>query len=180
MADTSKETLLRSRTDVVGSLLRPASLKQAYADSDAGKIPPDELQRIENEAIRAAVRLQEQTGLDVITDGEYRRLNFQDSFGASVSGFEARRLDLIRRRARARGQTSAALGPVSYFRRGCGDLAAPAGGAEASAGAQPTVGGVPIRQRAIHEARQDHTHRPGPYRPALRLSEFQVGLLEHR
>jgi 5-methyltetrahydropteroyltriglutamate--homocysteine methyltransferase len=94
MADTSKENLLRSRTDVVGSLLRPASLKQAYADRDAGNIAPEDLQRVEDEAIRAAVRLQEEAGLDVITDGEYRRLNFQDSFGASVSGFEARRLDL--------------------------------------------------------------------------------------
>jgi 5-methyltetrahydropteroyltriglutamate--homocysteine methyltransferase len=94
MAQTSKESLSRARTDVVGSLLRPAALKQAYADRDSGKISPDELQRVEDEAIRGAVRLQEEIGLDVITDGEYRRLNFQDSFGASVSGFEARRLDL--------------------------------------------------------------------------------------
>ncbi|HSC42413.1 MAG TPA: cobalamin-independent methionine synthase II family protein, partial [Candidatus Binatia bacterium] len=50
--------------------------------------------RIEDEAIRTAVRLQEQIGLDVITDGEFRRLNFQDSFAASVSGFDARRVDL--------------------------------------------------------------------------------------
>jgi 5-methyltetrahydropteroyltriglutamate--homocysteine methyltransferase len=39
--------------------------------------------------VRAAVRLQEAAGLDVVSDGEMRRLNFQDSFGASVDGYDA-------------------------------------------------------------------------------------------
>jgi 5-methyltetrahydropteroyltriglutamate--homocysteine methyltransferase len=86
--------LAKIRTDVIGSLLRPARLKEAYGQCDQGKISAEELGRIEDEAIRTAVRLQEQIGLDVITDGEFRRLNFQDSFAASVSGFDARRVDL--------------------------------------------------------------------------------------
>jgi 5-methyltetrahydropteroyltriglutamate--homocysteine methyltransferase len=94
MAELSKGSLSQIRTDVVGSLLRPAHLKEAYAERDRGKISAEELNRVENEAICEAVRLQESIGLDVVTDGEFRRLNFQDSFGASVSGFEARRLDL--------------------------------------------------------------------------------------
>lgn len=94
MEPSEKKALANIRTDVVGSLLRPARLKQAYADRDRGKISAEELNRIEDEAIREAVRLQESVGLDVVTDGEFRRLNFQDSFAASVSGFEARRLDL--------------------------------------------------------------------------------------
>ncbi|MGH7835796.1 MAG: cobalamin-independent methionine synthase II family protein [Candidatus Binatia bacterium] len=76
------------RTDVVGSLLRPADLKQARIDCDDGKIGPDELRKIEDQAIREAVRLQESVGLEVVTDGEFRRLNFQDSFGVSVTGFD--------------------------------------------------------------------------------------------
>jgi 5-methyltetrahydropteroyltriglutamate--homocysteine methyltransferase len=94
MEASEKKALASIRTDVVGSLLRPARLKQAYADRDQGKISAEELSRIEDDAIREAVRLQESVGLDVVTDGEFRRLNFQDSFAASVSGFEARRLDL--------------------------------------------------------------------------------------
>jgi len=86
--------LAQIRTDVVGSLLRPAHVKQAYADHDAGKITAEELRRIEDEAICQAVRFQEELGLEVITDGEFRRLNFQDSFSASVSGFDARPADL--------------------------------------------------------------------------------------
>jgi methionine synthase II (cobalamin-independent) len=94
MAQTTTKPLAKIRTDVVGSMLRPAQLKQSYADRDAGKITPEELHRIEDDAIREAVRIQEQIGLDVITDGEFRRLNFQDSFAASVTGFEARAVDM--------------------------------------------------------------------------------------
>ena len=94
MAETTKKDLVPMRTDVVGSLLRPAHLKQAYAHRDEGKIAEDEMRRIEDDAIRDAVQLQEEVGLDVVTDGEYRRLNFQDSFAASVSGFDARPTDL--------------------------------------------------------------------------------------
>lgn len=90
----SSSPLAKIRTDVIGSLLRPARLKEAYGQCDQGKISAEELGRIEDEAIRTAVRLQEQIGLDVLTDGEFRRLNFQDSFAASVSGFDARRVDL--------------------------------------------------------------------------------------
>lgn len=90
----SSSPLAKIRTDVIGSLLRPARLKEAYGECDQGKISAEELGRIEGEAIRTAVRLQEQIGLDVLTDGEFRRLNFQDSFAASVSGFDARRVDL--------------------------------------------------------------------------------------
>ena len=86
--------LAQIRTDVVGSLLRPLSVKQAYAQHDAGKIGAEELRRIEDDAIRQAVQLQEAIGLEVVTDGEFRRLNFQDSFSASVSGFDARPADL--------------------------------------------------------------------------------------
>jgi 5-methyltetrahydropteroyltriglutamate--homocysteine methyltransferase len=94
MEESTTKTLATIRTDVVGSLLRSAPLKQAYADRDQDKISAEELNRIEDEAIRKAVELQEEIGLDVITDGEFRRLNFQDSFAASVSGFDARATDL--------------------------------------------------------------------------------------
>ncbi len=81
--------LAKIRNDVVGSLLRPAALKQARVRYDEGKISLDELRQIEDQNIRDAVQLQESIGLSVVTDGEYRRLNFQDSFGESVAGFDA-------------------------------------------------------------------------------------------
>ncbi len=86
--------LAEIRNDVVGSLLRPAYLKEARLNYDEGKIDADEMQRVEERAIRQAVLLQETVGLDIVTDGEFRRLNFQDSFGESVAGFDAARTDI--------------------------------------------------------------------------------------
>ncbi len=91
---SSKPELAKIRTDVVGSLLRPEAVKTARVAFDDGKISADELRAIEDEAVREAVRLQENAGLDVVTDGEMRRLNFQDSFGASVQGYDANRSTL--------------------------------------------------------------------------------------
>src|SRR5882724_9402281 len=75
------------RTDVVGSLLRPAAWRRARAELDEGRLGAEAFQRIEDDAVREAIGFQERLGLDVVTDGEIRRLNFQDSFGAAVRGF---------------------------------------------------------------------------------------------
>ena len=77
------------RTDVIGSLLRPAFLKDARKAFDEGKMPADEFRAVEDKAVRQSVRMQEEAGLAVLTDGEQRRLNFQDSFGGAVEGFDA-------------------------------------------------------------------------------------------
>jgi 5-methyltetrahydropteroyltriglutamate--homocysteine methyltransferase len=77
------------RTDVVGSLLRPAAVIEARKKFDAGELDAAGLRAVEDQAVRDAVKLQESVGLDVISDGEMRRLNFQDSFGAAVEGFDA-------------------------------------------------------------------------------------------
>src|ERR1700691_5158594 len=81
--------LAKIRTDVVGSLLRPDVVKEARIAFDDGKITADALHAIEDDAVRAAVRLQEDAGLDVVTDGEGWRLNFYGLFGASVRVYDA-------------------------------------------------------------------------------------------
>lgn len=86
--------LREMRTDVVGSLLRPEKLKQARIGCDEGKIPSEELRAVEDEAIKGAVSLQEKAGLQVVTDGEFRRVNFQDSFGSCVEGYAAEPITL--------------------------------------------------------------------------------------
>src|ERR1051326_3009517 len=79
------------RVDQVGSLLRPASLQETFARHGRGEIGDRELREAEDEAIREVVRQQEAHHLPVVTDGEFRRLNFQDSFANSVAGFETAR-----------------------------------------------------------------------------------------
>ena len=99
--ENGMDDLRKIRTDVIGSLLRPTAWKEARARLDQGKLDAEAFRRIEDDEIEKAVRLQEAVGLDVVTDGEMRRLNFQDSFGMSVEGYDAGResLELHERRA---------------------------------------------------------------------------------
>ena len=62
-----------ARSDVVGSLLRPAYLREARQGVREGRVSEAELHAAEDRAVREAIALQESAGLDVITDGELRR-----------------------------------------------------------------------------------------------------------
>ena len=77
------------RADVVGSLLRPAEWKEARLKRESGKLTAAEFARVELDCVRRHLALQEEIGLDVVTDGEISRLNFQDSFGLAVTGYDA-------------------------------------------------------------------------------------------
>jgi 5-methyltetrahydropteroyltriglutamate--homocysteine methyltransferase len=61
------------RADHVGSLLRPTELREARAKAQAGAIGAADLREVEDRSIRTAVAKQESLGLQVVTDGEYRR-----------------------------------------------------------------------------------------------------------
>jgi 5-methyltetrahydropteroyltriglutamate--homocysteine methyltransferase len=82
-----------ARTDVVGSLLRPPELLEAQARHAAGELADADLARAEDRAVDEALRLQEEAGLDVVTDGEMRRLSFQSQLPAAVEGFGEWNLD---------------------------------------------------------------------------------------
>jgi 5-methyltetrahydropteroyltriglutamate--homocysteine methyltransferase len=85
----------------VGSLLRPAALRAAiaetYAPGHRAMLPEERardlssLKAVEDEAIRDAVARQEEIGLDVVTDGEFRRYMFLNSFWDAVEGFSTDR-----------------------------------------------------------------------------------------
>ncbi len=78
-----------ARAHVVGSLLRPPELLNAWRAFRGGALAAAEFKTIEDRAVDAAIALQERAGIDVITDGEQRRLAFGDVFGRSVTGIES-------------------------------------------------------------------------------------------
>jgi 5-methyltetrahydropteroyltriglutamate--homocysteine methyltransferase len=78
---------LEARTDVVGSLLRPPDLLAAQDRLARGELTAAEFKRVEDAAVDEALGLQEEAGLDVVTDGEMRRLSFQSALPAAVEGF---------------------------------------------------------------------------------------------
>lgn len=75
------------RADHVGSLLRPAELFQARDDFRAGRISRQQLKDIEDRCVSMALDLQRQAGIEVLTDGEYRRHDWAGDFTASVDGY---------------------------------------------------------------------------------------------
>jgi 5-methyltetrahydropteroyltriglutamate--homocysteine methyltransferase len=79
---------LRARADVVGSLLRPSGLAAARKQFDQGEINPVELKRLEDRAIDAAVAMEEAAGLEVVTDGEFRRYAFFGHLVEALDGFD--------------------------------------------------------------------------------------------
>jgi 5-methyltetrahydropteroyltriglutamate--homocysteine methyltransferase len=78
------------RADHVGSLLRPASVVEARKKfyTDAPAISADELREIEDAAIADAIKMQEDVGLQVATDGEYRRYFWHYDFMGMLTGFD--------------------------------------------------------------------------------------------
>jgi 5-methyltetrahydropteroyltriglutamate--homocysteine methyltransferase len=68
------------RADHVGSLLRPPRLREARVAREKGTITAAELARVEDDAIREVVRLQEDAGLKLATDGEFRRKEWHMDF----------------------------------------------------------------------------------------------------
>jgi 5-methyltetrahydropteroyltriglutamate--homocysteine methyltransferase len=82
----SKQIKPPFRADHVGSLLRPKHLLGARDKLDKGEITAAEFRRIEDDAIRHAVKRQEDVGLKSITDGEFRRRSWHMDFICRIGG----------------------------------------------------------------------------------------------
>ncbi|HEU0057333.1 MAG TPA: hypothetical protein VFQ08_08750, partial [Gaiella sp.] len=77
------------RADHVGSLLRPPALLRAREDAAAGRITAEELRTVEDEAIAEAVSMQQEVGLQAVTDGEFRRGSWHMDFIYALDGISA-------------------------------------------------------------------------------------------
>jgi 5-methyltetrahydropteroyltriglutamate--homocysteine methyltransferase len=89
--ESERETMTARKTppfraDQVGSLLRPDNLKAARAKHAENKLSDAELRKIEDDCIRDVVKMQENLGLEAITDGELRRESWQRDFLRAMDG----------------------------------------------------------------------------------------------
>jgi methionine synthase II (cobalamin-independent) len=76
------------RAEVVGSMLRPAYLKEARAALESGQLTLPQFKRIEDRAVDQVIAAQEGSGVEVVTDGEMRRFLFMGPITETVSGIE--------------------------------------------------------------------------------------------
>src|SRR5256885_821257 len=75
------------RADQVGSLLRPASLLKAREQFHHGSISADQLRAVEDAAVVGAIEGQKRVGLEIFTDGEFRRASWITDKASHVEGF---------------------------------------------------------------------------------------------
>jgi len=75
------------RADHVGSLLRPAKLREAFKQHAADRLDDAVFKRVQDEAVREVVKLQQSVGLEVVTDGEFRRASYWGRFVGMIRGF---------------------------------------------------------------------------------------------
>ena len=76
------------RADVVGSLLRTAPLKEARAKRENGQITAADLKKVEDQEIDKIIRKQEEVGLQLATDGEFRRAWWHFDFFGQLDGVQ--------------------------------------------------------------------------------------------
>ena len=81
------------RADVVGSILRTAALKDARAKREKGEISAAQLKDVEDREIEKIIKKQEEVGLQVATDGEFRRSWWHFDFYGMLDGVEIQELD---------------------------------------------------------------------------------------
>jgi len=74
------------RADHIGSLLRPPALRKAFREHSNGTLPDDAFRAAQNAAIREVVKLQADCGLQVATDGEFRRISYWEKFVRLTEG----------------------------------------------------------------------------------------------
>src|SRR5258708_3593148 len=76
------------KSEVVGSLRRPAYLADARKQFEWGQIKAEDFKATEDQAVNEAIALQETAGIDVITDGEMRRYAFFGHLIEALDGFD--------------------------------------------------------------------------------------------
>src|SRR5260221_6007297 len=90
---TMQRTKPPFRADMVGSLLRPAALKEARAKHAAGGITDDQLRAVEDREIKVILKKQQDVGLQSATDGEFRRSWWHFDFLSRLDGCKLVQVD---------------------------------------------------------------------------------------
>jgi 5-methyltetrahydropteroyltriglutamate--homocysteine methyltransferase len=82
--------MIAFRADHIGSLLRPKKLREAFRRRSQNEIDEAELRAVQDDSIRDVLRLQDECGLPVVTDGEFRRVSYWEKFVRLTRGLEVR------------------------------------------------------------------------------------------
>jgi 5-methyltetrahydropteroyltriglutamate--homocysteine methyltransferase len=145
------------RADHVGSLLRPPELLQARGDFNENRISQEQLREVEDASVLKALELQRQAGIDVFTEGEYRRSGWSSAVRQSVEGLVPSDGPATGRLLRAWQGPNGELANTSV-----------SGGGAAVMGAPLVAGQIrQVRRLAGEESAFLKQHAPGPWKMTM-------------
>ena len=156
MASTSKY-----RADQVGSFLRSQELKDAHTAHQAGSLPLERLREIEDREILRVLQMQQQVGIDVFSDGEYRRGGWASDFQEAMDGYVP----------------GAAPVSMTWHSPSSGAAVAVAPTAPAGVPGAGRVIGAKLRQKrrlTEHEVGFLQRHAPGPIKMTMPAATYVV------
>lgn len=168
------------RADQVGSFLRSDELKRAHTAHARGELGLDELRAIEDREVLRVLELQREVGIDVLSDGEYRRGGWASDFQSAVDGYVPGEPPVV---MTWHGGAEGVTAPRVDDGRGggvTGGSAAPAGTGTAgtgTAGPEGRVIGARLRQRqrlTEHEVRFLTQHATGPVKMTMPAASYVV------
>ena len=153
------------RAEQVGSFLRPQEVLDAHLAQREGKLPLEQLRAIEDKAILECLEMQKRAGIDVFTDGEFRRAGWSSDFADSVHGYVPGRPAVV---LRFQGGEQA---PSDGRDLG---MPSPRGGAIQQGGRVIGERLVPHRRMTEHESKFLKEHAPGPYKVTMPAASYIV------
>jgi 5-methyltetrahydropteroyltriglutamate--homocysteine methyltransferase len=145
------------RADQVGSFLRPASVKTAHLEYADGKLALADLRKIEDQAILEVLELQQQVGLQIFSDGEFRRASWSGDFQESLAeGYVPGRP------------------AVTVFNTAQGNGAESTSPAFAGARRNRVIGAKLVQQHRLteHETAFLRGHAPGPWKMTMPAASY--------
>ena len=151
----------RYRADQVGSFLRPQALKDARAAHQRGELSADQLREVEDGEILRVLDMQQQVGIDILSDGEFRRGGWASDFQDAMAGYVP------------------GAPPVTMTWHSSGAATAveeaPAG-APAAGGASRVIGEKLRQQRRLtaHEVSFLNAHVPGRFKMTMPAATYVV------
>ncbi|MBQ7839367.1 MAG: hypothetical protein IJ390_02610 [Lachnospiraceae bacterium] len=106
--------MLNIKYDIVGSFLRPAAIKEARAKYNSGEITLTDLRKVENEEITRLVDTEVAHGLQIVTNGEFRRRWWHLDWLKEFEGFTTKHLDKERNGVVNHIELGYITGKISY------------------------------------------------------------------
>jgi 5-methyltetrahydropteroyltriglutamate--homocysteine methyltransferase len=149
------------RADQVGSFLRSQDLKDARAARQRGELSPETLRELEDREILRVLEMQKQVGIDIFSDGEYRRGGWASDFQEAIDGYVPGTPPVV----------------MSWHSSGASTatIEAPAG-TQAGAAASRVIGEKLRQKRRLteHEATFLKEHAPGPFKMTMPAATYVV------